>query len=104
MRRREFITGIASATTWPLVVHAQQGTRMWRVGALSSLNESDPREKAAYESFRKRLEELGWSVGRNLYIDHRWAKGDQNLISECGGTGSLETGRAALLLNSRSCG
>jgi ABC-type uncharacterized transport system substrate-binding protein len=63
------------------VVHAQQATRMRRVGALSSLNESDPREKAAYESFRKRLEELGWSVGRNLYIDHCWAKGDQNLIS-----------------------
>ena len=81
MRRREFITLLGgAATTWPLVVHAQQSAPMRRIGALSSLTESDPREKAAYGSFRKRLEELGWSVGRNLSIDHRWAKGDPSLI------------------------
>jgi len=81
MRRREFITLLGSAaTTWPLLVHAQQATRTRRIGALSSLTEGDPRDEAAYGSFRKRLEELGWIVGRNLYIDHRWGKGDPNLI------------------------
>jgi len=64
MRRREFIRFLGgAATTWPLVVHAQQATRMRRIGALSSLTESDPREKAAYESFRKRLGNLVGLLG-----------------------------------------
>ena len=68
MQRREFIALLGgAATTWPLVAHAQQAAPMRRIGALTSLSEGDERGKAAYESFRKRLEELGWIVGRNLH-------------------------------------
>ena len=44
----------------------------WCEDISTSLSESDERGKVAYESFRKRLQELGWIVGRNLNIDHRW--------------------------------
>ena len=44
----------------------------WCEDFSTSLSESDERGKVAYESFRKRLQELGWIVGRNLNIDHRW--------------------------------
>jgi putative tryptophan/tyrosine transport system substrate-binding protein len=81
MRRRDFISLIGgAAATWPFPARAQQAAPMRRIGALTSLSDGDERGKAAYESFRKRLEELGWIVGRNLHIDHRWGKGDPNLI------------------------
>ena len=80
MRRREFITLLGGAASWPVVARAQQGERVRRIGLLTSLNESDYRAQAVYSAFRKRLQELGWSVGRNLQIDYRWSEGNPNLI------------------------
>jgi putative ABC transport system substrate-binding protein len=83
MRRREFIAIIAgTAAAWPLAARAQQPERMRRIGLLTSLNEGDPRAQAGYMAFRRRLQELGWSVGRHLQIEHRWAGGNPDLLRD----------------------
>jgi putative tryptophan/tyrosine transport system substrate-binding protein len=76
MRRREFIAGLGGAVVWPVAARAQQPERMRRVGALMNVAESDPEGQARAALLRETLEKLGWTVGRNLAIDHRWGVGD----------------------------
>jgi len=71
MRRREFIAGLAVA--WPLVTRAQQGERVRRIGLLTGLAADDPEMQARIAALRQGLERLGWSEGRNLRIDYRYA-------------------------------
>jgi putative ABC transport system substrate-binding protein len=73
MRRREFLAGLAgAAATWPLAAWAQQPDRVRRIGVLMSFAE-DPETKAFLSVFIQRLAELGWTDGRNLRMDVRWA-------------------------------
>ena len=75
MRRREFIVGLAAAA-WPLAPRAQQSERMRRIGLLLGYSESDTEGQASIAVLRQRLEELGWSEGRNVRIEVRWASAD----------------------------
>src|SRR6266567_6321952 len=76
MRRREFIAFISSAAAWPLAARAQQrNEHIRRIGVLASLAEDDPEMKPRLAAFRQGLEKLGWSEGRNLRIDYRFASG-----------------------------
>lgn len=75
MRRREFIVLLGGATTWSQIASAQQA-RMRRIGMLSAVAESDPVGQRNAAIFRQSLEELGWTEGRNLNIERRWAGGD----------------------------
>jgi putative ABC transport system substrate-binding protein len=73
MRRREFITllgGVAAA--WPLATRAQQPERVRRIGVLIGAADS-PDIKANVGAFLQVLTQLGWTDGRNLRIDTRWA-------------------------------
>ena len=76
MRRREFITLIGSAVTWPLAAKAQSRDRLRRVALLMGFPEGDAEGQACASAFQRRLEELGWADGRNIQIDTRWAGGD----------------------------
>jgi putative tryptophan/tyrosine transport system substrate-binding protein len=77
MRRREFITLLGGATvTWPLAARAQQVDRMRRIGVLMALAADDPAGQARLIAFVQALQELGWTDGRNVQIDTRWAAGD----------------------------
>jgi putative tryptophan/tyrosine transport system substrate-binding protein len=76
MRRRELITLLGGAATLPLVAHAQQTDRVRRVGVLISGAESDPDMQARGITFRRELEKLGWSEGRNVRFDTRYAASD----------------------------
>jgi putative ABC transport system substrate-binding protein len=77
MRRREFITLLCgAATTWPLVVRAQQAQRMRRIGLLMAPSANDPEAQARVAAFLQGLQELGWSVGRDVIIDIRWSAGN----------------------------
>ena len=76
MRRREFITLVAGASAWPLASRAQQRDRMRRIGVLMALAADDPAGQARFVAFVQALQELGWSVGRNLRIDVRWSAGN----------------------------
>src|SRR5215468_1908065 len=79
MRRREFIALLGGGVTgWPLAARAQQPERMRRIGVLIGLAQSDPEGKAWVAGFLQGLEKRGWSEGRNLQIDYRFALvGDQ---------------------------
>ena len=81
MKRREFITLLGgAAAAWPLTARAQQPERMRRIGALMALAESDPQLKTWLTAFEEGLQKLGWSQGRNLHIDYRWAGGDEQRL------------------------
>jgi ABC-type uncharacterized transport system substrate-binding protein len=73
MRRREFIAGLAGAAAWPLAVRAQQSERMRRLGVFIPREENEPEAKGWLSAFTQGLAELGWTDGRNVRIDVRWA-------------------------------
>ena len=75
MRRRQFIAGLGSTVAWPVLARAQQGERVRRIGALLARTESDPYFQARLQTFRTRLQQLGWTDGDNLRIDYRWTAG-----------------------------
>src|SRR5262245_39805706 len=79
MRRRGFITLIGGAVTWPLAAQAQQPDRVRRIGVLMSLTADDPEGQPRVTAFRRGLQDLGWTEGRNLQIDVRWGMGDADL-------------------------
>jgi putative ABC transport system substrate-binding protein len=81
MRRREFIAGLGSAVALPLASHAQQPEQVRRVGVLLS-NENDPSAMFQLSAFTHALAGLGWTDGRNVRMDFRWAGGDSNRIRE----------------------
>ena len=76
LRRREFIVTLGGAAAWSLAAHAQQPDRMRRIGVLMNLAADDAEGQARIAAFVQALQRLGWSDGRNLRIDHRWAAGD----------------------------
>ena len=81
LRRRQFITLLASgAAAWPLAARAQQGERVRRIAVLSSLAADDPETQARHAAFLQGLQEWGWTSGRNVQIDYRWAAGDADRI------------------------
>jgi putative ABC transport system substrate-binding protein len=73
IRRREFITLLGGAAAWPLVVRAQQATRLPTIGYLGSATLATESQRMA--AFVQRLRELGWIESRTVVIDYRWAEG-----------------------------
>jgi putative ABC transport system substrate-binding protein len=81
MRRREFITLLGgAAAAWPIAARGQQSERMRRIGVLSPLAADDPEGQARIASFLQALQQLGWTDGRNVQIDYRWAAGNPDTI------------------------
>jgi putative ABC transport system substrate-binding protein len=77
MRRREFITLVGGAAAcWPLAAQAQEPAQMRRIGVLGGLAADDPFNQAGYAAFLQGLQQLGWTEGRNVRIDTRWAAGN----------------------------
>ncbi len=77
MKRREFITLLgSSAAAWPLASLAQERVR--RVGALINLPADDQEAQLNMAAFQQGLQGLGWIIGRNLRLDHRWGPLDRD--------------------------
>jgi putative ABC transport system substrate-binding protein len=77
MRRRDLIKAIAStAVAWPLAARAQQDERMRRMGVLMWTAESDDEGQSEFAAFREELGKVGWTEGRNIKFDARWAAAD----------------------------
>ena len=76
--RRKFLASLggAAAAAWPLAAPAQQGERVRRIGVLMNLATDDAEGQARLAAFVQDLQQLGWTEGRNVRIDYRWAAGD----------------------------
>ncbi len=74
MRRREFIGVLGGAVSaWPMAARGQQGERMRHVGVLVPFAADDAEGQARVGAFFQGLALLGWTDGRNVRIDTRWA-------------------------------
>jgi putative ABC transport system substrate-binding protein len=74
MKRRQFITLLGgTVATWPLAAHGQQGERIRRIGVLLPAASDDPEFQARLAAFHQGLQQSGWTIGRNVRIDTRWA-------------------------------
>jgi putative tryptophan/tyrosine transport system substrate-binding protein len=73
MRRREFMTLLGGAVAWPPVARAQQSKKLPTIGVMGSATPLSWRHWVA--AFVQRLGELGWSEGRTVAIEYRWAEG-----------------------------
>jgi putative tryptophan/tyrosine transport system substrate-binding protein len=79
MQRRDFIKVIGGAAAgYPFSARAQQRLRL--IGVLDGLSESDPEGPLRIMAFQRELESLGWTEGRNIRIEYRWAGGDPDRI------------------------
>jgi ABC-type uncharacterized transport system substrate-binding protein len=77
MQRRDFIKFVGgAAAAWPLAARAQQPEQMRHIGLLTNLAKDDPEDKARNAAFLQELQQLGWTVDRNVRIDYRWGAGD----------------------------
>jgi putative ABC transport system substrate-binding protein len=89
MRRREFIALFGSGVAgWPFAARAQQPAKARKIGVLMNLTGDDPEAQARLAGFMQGLQELGWSVGRNVRVDYRWGgdadryrKGAEELVA-----------------------
>ena len=72
--RRELLASLGgAAAAWPLAVRAQQPTGMRRIGILLPAAADDAGFQAPFAAFLQALALLGWTIGRNVRIDTRWA-------------------------------
>ena len=76
MRRREFIGILASAAALPSTARAQQRELPRRVGILLPYFEGDAEGRAVVAAFQRGLQDFGWTEGRNIRFEIRWAGGD----------------------------
>jgi putative ABC transport system substrate-binding protein len=82
MKRREFIKIIAGLPlAWPLApAHAQQGERVRRIGFLIARAAADAEVTEQVGAFAQGLADLGWTIGRNVRLEYRYADSDPTKI------------------------
>src|SRR5262245_54412881 len=81
VKRREFVTLLGSAAAaWPIAARAQQGQRVRLVCILEGISANTPGSKARYAAFLEGLQQLGWTPGRNVQIEVRYAEGNEAAI------------------------
>ena len=80
MRRREFLGILGGAAAWPIASKAQQAERVRLVGVLNILGPDDPEAQARRAVFEQTLQQLGWTVGRDLKIEIRQIGSDRDRL------------------------
>jgi len=81
VNRRDFITLFSGVTAaWPLAAAAQHSERPRRVGVLMNVAADDPLSTLRVSAFAQAMQELGWTVGRNVRIDYRWGQADPDRL------------------------
>src|SRR5215469_1305767 len=79
LRRRQFITLLGGAAAWPIAARAQQPERMRTIGVLNALATDAPEGVARLAAFVQGMQQLGWTEGRNVRIEIRWAADSDHL-------------------------
>src|SRR5262249_28864949 len=84
IKRRDFIALVGGGglllATKARRARAQQGERVRRIGVLMAASENDPERQAFVTAFREQLQKLGWTDGRKVRFDIRWAAADAALL------------------------
>ena len=80
MKRRQFIALLGTAVAWPIAARAQQTAKVPTIGFLGATTHSAWEHPVA--AFVQRLRELGWSEGRTVAIEYRWAEGRPERLAE----------------------
>jgi putative tryptophan/tyrosine transport system substrate-binding protein len=80
MRRRAFIAALGGAAAWPITVRGQELRKLPTIGFLGG--ETPSVMSPWVTAFVRRLDELGWSEGRNVAIQYRWAEGHSERFAE----------------------
>src|SRR5262245_58556856 len=78
MRRREFVALLGMAVAWPRLVRAQQGAKLFRIGALVSASNPHPLPDA----LRRGLQRFGYSEGQNFELQVAYTDGRSDRASE----------------------
>jgi ABC-type uncharacterized transport system substrate-binding protein len=74
MRRRHFITMLGGAATWPLSARAEQDRTRRIAMVTAGADENDPDARANSAAFVQTMQQLGWTDGRNMLIQHFWGR------------------------------
>ena len=77
--RRELIAALGGAAAWPLAARAEQSGGIRRIGVLVNLAADNSEVQARIGAFLQELQEFGWSIGRNVRIEYRWASNQNDL-------------------------
>jgi ABC-type uncharacterized transport system substrate-binding protein len=72
--RRTFVVALGAVLASPLAADAQQAGKVPRIGILSASYPSPPSE-STWRGFYEGLRDLGWTVGRDLVVERRYAEG-----------------------------
>jgi len=81
LQRREFITLLGGSAAWPIAARGQQQPdRVRRILVLATVTADNPEYQARLSAFQQGLQQLGWTDGRNVKIDIRWAAGNADNI------------------------
>jgi len=80
MNRRDAVTALAALGAAPLASLAQQQGKVWRIGFLGVTNASG--YVSEVEAIRGRFRDLGYTEGRNIAIEYRWAEGSSERLRE----------------------
>jgi putative ABC transport system substrate-binding protein len=78
--RRSFLTLLGGAAAWPMAARAQQPGKLPTIGYLDMSSPSTGATATA--AFVQRLRDLGWSEGRSVAIEYRWAEGHSERVAE----------------------
>jgi putative ABC transport system substrate-binding protein len=85
MRRRDFLTLAGGVSAWSVAAHAQQTPQMRRVGILVGTSESDPEAQRRISAFIASLQEIGWTDGKNVRFEKRFAGGQPERLQPLAG-------------------
>src|SRR3974377_1829224 len=80
MHRREFITLLGSTAVWPLTARAQQSNRIWRIGVLMIIAETESEAPEERRGVEHGLGRVGWEEGKNIQIKFCWAAGNSDRL------------------------